>query len=100
MHAHDFDLGLDGLGRRGNARNQASTANGNDQHIQIGLGLQNLQRQRALAGGDRLVVIGMDKGQLLLLRQLIGMGTRLGQGIAMQHHLGTEAARAPPSRQA
>ena len=92
LHAHDLHLGLDGLGCRGNARNQTAAANGNDQRIQIGLCLQDFQRQRALARSYRFIVIGMDKGQLLLLRQLVGMGSRLGQCVAMQHHLGAEAA--------
>ena len=32
----------------------------------------------------------MDKGQLLRLCQLIGMGAGLGQRVAMQHHLGAK----------
>ena len=41
----------------------ATAADGDDQRVQIGLFGQHLQRDRALAGGDGLIVVGVDESQ-------------------------------------
>jgi hypothetical protein len=94
LHAHHLDAQLERLGRRGHARDEAAAAHGEDEHVQPRLLAQHLQRQRALACGDGLVVVGVHEGQALLMGELVGMRACFLQRVAVQHHLGAEAARA------
>jgi hypothetical protein len=57
-----------------------------------GCGLQHLQPHGALARDDGVVVVGVHEAQVLRRGELEGVGARLVQRVAMQHHLGTEAA--------
>ena len=47
-----------------------------------------------MACGHGGIVKGVNKGQLLLLGQGVGVQARSFQGIAMQHHFSAKAARA------
>ena len=94
LHADDLDIGLDGLGRRGHARNQTAAADRHHQRVQVRHILQHFQSDRALAGHDIRIVIGMDKNKLLLLSQRQRVGTSFVQRVAMQNDLGAETARA------
>ena len=94
LHADDLDAGLERLGRRGHAGDQPAAADGDHQHVQLGHGVQHLQPHRALAGDDGFVVVGVHEHQPFALGQLQGMGARLVERVAVQHHLGAKAARA------
>jgi hypothetical protein len=94
LHAHDLDAGLEGLGRGGDAADQAAAAHRDHEHVEVRHGLQHFQPHRALARDDGVIVVGVHEGQVLRCGELEGVGARLLQRVAMQHHLGTEAARA------
>ena len=81
--------------RRGrDAADQPAAADGDDQRVEVGLRAQHLDAYRALAGDDQLVVERVDEGQALLVGELQRVLARLVEGVAVQHDLGAEAARA------
>jgi hypothetical protein len=94
LHADHPDPGLEALGRGRHAADQAAPAHRHDQGLELRHRLQHLQGHGALAGDDGRVVVGVDQRQLLALRQFHGVGAGFLQGVAMQHHLGAEQARA------
>ena len=59
----DVDVGLDRLGRRRHARDQAAAADGHGQDLQVRRVLQHFQRDGALAGHDAEVVEGVHEHQ-------------------------------------
>ena len=90
LDAVDLDLGLDRLGRDRDARDDATAADRHHDGVEIGLVLEHLEADGALAGDDLGVVVGVHEGQVLLLGDL-ARGQRRGvQGVADQHHPGAE----------
>ncbi len=69
------------------AGDQPAAADRDHQHVEIGDLLQHLQRDRALAGDDQGVVVGVDPGQVALLRERGGARLRLGNALALEHDL-------------
>ena len=94
LHANDFNIGLQCLGRRGHACNQAAAAHGNYQRVQIRHFIQHFQTHGALAGHNGFVVIRVNKNQPFTFGQHQRMGARLIQRIAMHHHFSAKAPRA------
>ena len=72
----------------GAAGQQAAAADRHHEHVEIRKILQQFQRQRALAGDDAGIVIGVDENQPLRRGQMMGMRRGLGQHLPMQHHAG------------
>ena len=59
----------------------------------VGLLREHLERDRALAGDHREVVVRMDDGEAALLGELQAGDARVLEGVALEHDLGAEAAR-------
>ena len=55
--------------------------------------LQHLERDRALAGDDARIVVGMHEDELLRRGQAMRLGGRLRQRVAVQHHARAVTAR-------
>ena len=66
------------------SRDQPAAADGNDQHVEIGDGVQHLQRYRSLARNDQRIVIGMDEGEVVAVGDAMGEGFGIAQRVAMK----------------
>ena len=74
---------MPGCSARGGDRaagQQAAAADRDDQRVEIGRVLQQFQRQRALAGDHRRIVVGMDEHQAFVARPAHGHARRLRPG--------------------
>ena len=69
----------------GAAGDHAAAADRHHQRVELRHVLQHLERDRALAGDDARIVVGMDEHQLVLGGQAMRLGAGLGQGVAVQH---------------
>ena len=86
--------GLDAARRDRVAGNQAAAADRHDQHVEVGRVLQHFERDRALAGDDVRIVVGMDPDEApARLRWPRRAVLRLSHRLAVQHH----ASRHRPS---
>lgn len=92
LDAEDADLGVQGLGGGGHARDQAAAAYRHGQDLEVGHVLEHLQRHRALAGHDVEVVEGVDEGQALRLAQPQGVGVGVVIGVAVDDDVGAVVA--------
>ena len=70
------------------ARDQPAAADGNDQHVEIGDGVQHLQRYRSLTGNDQRIVVGMDEGEAVAVGDAMGKGFGVAQRVAMKKDAG------------
>ena len=73
LHAVHLDLRAQGLDGKGNAGDQSAAAHRHHHSIHIRQLVQNFQADRALPGNDLLVIVGVDKGHVVLLLQLHGL---------------------------
>ena len=79
----------------GDAGDQAAATDRYEDRIQrAGMLAQDLHRHRALPGNGVGIVIRMDVDVALLVHQLQRIGQRLGEGIAVQHHLAATGTHA------
>jgi hypothetical protein len=92
LAADDADVGLEGLGRRGDAADQAAAADRHRQDLQVGGVFQHLQGDRALARHDVVVVERVDEGQALFFAQLQRVGVGVVIGLALDDHRRAEIA--------
>ena len=90
LHADDLDLRRQRLGGNGDARDQTAAADRDEQEFEAGLVGQHFERDRALAGDDCRVVIGMHRDEPALAGQPIGGLACLDQALAPQHDGGAE----------
>ena len=88
LGAVDGDAGVQRGGGDQAAGEQAAAADRDDQRVEVGDVLQHLQRQRALAGDDAEVVVGVDEHQRMRGGQFPGVGGGFGQGFADQNDIG------------
>ena len=65
LHADDLDLGPRGLDGDGDPRGQPAAADGHDDAREVGHVLEQLEPERALAGDDVRVVVGVHEGGAL-----------------------------------
>src|SRR5882762_7186557 len=79
---------LQRLHRQGHPAEKASSSDRGDQHVDVRHLLQDLQRRRALARDDRVVVEGMDEDEALLLLQPARLGVRIVVVVAAEHDVG------------
>ena len=85
LDADHFDAGLDpGRGDRA-AGDQAAAADRDHQRLQVRRVLQQFERQRALAGHDCGIVVGMHEHAAFRGRNRQRVLGRFGQGLAVQH---------------
>ena len=94
LDADDLDAGLEVPGRDGTAGDQAAATDRHHQHVKLGRGLEQLEPDRALAGDDGGIVVGVDEGEPLLLLEPAGVSGGVLEPLAVQDHPGTVLARA------
>ena len=90
LNADDFDIGLDGLGRHGNAGDQPAAAHRHYNAVKVRAVGQHLQGHGALAGDHVGVVEGVDEGKIFLGRQFFRIDGGIIELIAVEHHFGAE----------
>ena len=73
LHADDLHVGVEQLCQGGHARRQPAAADGHQDDVHVGQGLEDLIGDGALAAGDIQVVEGRDIGHALLLGELHGV---------------------------
>jgi len=88
LHADHLALGRQGLGRQQAAREQAAAAQADEEVVQIGHLLQQLQRCRALAGDDVRMVEGRHQGHAALFGQAAADGLAVVGEAVEGDHLG------------
>ncbi len=88
-HPH---LGLDRLGRRGAAGNQAAAADGDEDDVQVRAVLQHLGGESPLPGHHFEIVEGVHQDEVELAADGGGMLAGLIVALTVQHHLGAELA--------
>ena len=82
LHAQHLDAGLERPGRGRHARDQPAAADRHHQRVELRRLLEHLQRDGALAGDHRGVVVGMDEGEALARLDLVRVARRLGERVA------------------
>ena len=93
LDADHLDLGPQELGVDRDAGREPAAADRHEDRLdRLGMLAQDFHADRALAGDDIRVVIGMDEGQTLLGFELAGMAVGLVEALAMQHDAPAEAA--------
>ena len=90
LHADDLDPRGERLGGDRDPRNQPAAADRHDDRVEIGPVGQQFERDRPLAGDDRRVVIGVDKGQAVFAGERLCRFARSGEAVAFEHDLGAE----------
>jgi hypothetical protein len=90
-----FDLRHQLLDQHRHACRQTAAAHRDKHAVEMGILLQQLQRQRALPGNHHRVIERRHPGEALLLRQLNRFGFRFIKVGAVQQHF---AAKAAPHR--
>jgi hypothetical protein len=91
LHAHDADRRPHLLDPGGYARDQAATADGHEQHIDIFFGLfENFLADRALAGDHDGIVERVYEYEALFVREFAGVPVRVVIRIAVQDHFAAE----------
>ena len=78
-------FGLQRLGGDGDAGDQPAAADRHDQHVEVGPVGEHFERDRALAGDDRRVVIGVHRHQAAFARQRVGGAARGDEAVALEH---------------
>ena len=94
LHTDDLDAGPQSARGGGDAGNQPAAADGDAQAVDIGMRSEHLQRDRALPGDHRGIVVRMHHRQAALGRHPGGLGLGVIEAVAAQDDLGAEAARA------
>ncbi len=91
LDADHLDLGLQGLHRGRDPGDEAAAAERHDHGVEIGAGTRELKADRPLPGDHLFIIVRMNEGEALVVRQLVrGLG-RLGQARALKHDMGAEA---------
>ena len=75
------------LERRGNAGNQAAAADSDDDHVDIGQVLEDLEPDRAVAGDHLRVVERVDEREAALVADPLHLGKRFADVRAVQDDL-------------
>ena len=73
LYAVHLDLWAQSLDGKGNAGNQSAAAHRHHHSIHIRQLVEDLQANGSLPGNDLLVIVGVDKGHVVLLLQLHGL---------------------------
>ena len=73
LYAVHLDLRAQGLDGKGNTGNQSAAAHRHHHSIHIRQLVKDLQADGTLPGDDLLVIVGVDKGHVVLLLQLHGL---------------------------
>ena len=73
LYAVHLDLRAQGLDGKGDAGNQSAAAHRHHHSVHIRQLVENFQTNRALPGDDLLVIVGVNKGHVVLLLQLHGL---------------------------
>ena len=87
LHAVDADRRVDVLGPGRHAGAQPAATDRDDQRVELRCVLEHLAGDRALAGDDQLVVVGMHEHQVVLLGQVLGALGAFGERLAPEHDL-------------
>ena len=86
-----LDARVQGLGGGRHARHDPPAADGHHDRLQLGKVRQQLQADRALAGNDQRIVIGMHEGQPLARRHVAGIDGGSVDALPMDQYPGAEA---------
>ncbi len=89
---NDFDLRHQLFDQHRHACGQAAAAHRHKDAVEMGILLQQLQRQRALPGNHHRVIERRHQGEALLLRQLNRFGFGFVKVGAVQQHFAAETA--------
>ena len=73
LYAVHLDLRAQGLDGKGNTGNQSAAAHRHHHSVHIRQLVKDLQADGTLPGDDLLVIVGVDKGHVVLLLQLHGL---------------------------
>ena len=87
--------GLQVPGRDGAAGDQAAATDRHHQHVKLGCGLEQLEPDRALAGDDGGIVVGVDEGEPFLLLEPAGVGGGVLEPLAVQDRPGHRTGACP-----
>ena len=92
LHRDHFDLRHQLLDQHRHARCQTAAAHRDEYAVNMGILLQQLQRQGSLSGDDHWVIERRHPGKTLLLRQLNRSRLRFVKVGAVQQHFAAKAA--------
>ncbi len=93
LHAIHLARRLQALDSAGDAGDEAAATDRHDHGIHIVERVHDLEADRALAGDDILVVVGVDERGARLLLETHGLVVRIVVGAGDKSHLGAEPAR-------
>ncbi len=93
LHADDLHAGVDLLDARGHTGEQSAAAGWHDDDVRRGQVAEDLEAERALAGNDLGVIVGMQERGVLLLADLAGLGVSVVIAVAREHDVRAVALR-------
>ena len=94
MDTDDSNARTQRTSRSRDARDQAAAADRDHQRVDLRLLREHLETDRALPRDHREIVVGMDQRHAARACERYAMRPRIVEGIALEHDLGAEAARA------
>ena len=83
--------GFERLGGDRDAADQPAAADRRHDRVEIGPVGEEFERDRPLAGDDRRIVIGVDKGEPVFMGERLGRFARGDEAVALQHDIGAQA---------
>ncbi len=92
FHGNDFDLRHQLFDQHRDPCRQPAPTDRNKHPIEMGILLQQLQRQRALASNHHRMIEGRHPGKALLLRQIDGFGFRFVKIGTVEQHFAAKSA--------
>ncbi len=93
LHADDAHAGPQRLGGNRNPRDEPAAADGHDDGVDLGAGVEEFEADRALPGDDARVVERVDERQPALGDQFVDTLRGIVEGGAVEDDLGAESAR-------
>ena len=88
LAAGDPDPRLDPPRRERDAAEQPAAADRDHQRVELGHVLEHLERDGALTGDHRRVVVGVDEGERFARFELARVARGVGQAVAFEHDFG------------
>ena len=88
-----LDPRLQGLGGERGAAHDAAAADRHDDGLELGIVVEHLEPDRALAGDDPVVVIGVNQHHPLVGDDLLGLDLAVGEMLAIKRDVGTMRPR-------
>jgi hypothetical protein len=94
LHPQDLHLRSQCLDRRRHTRDETAAADGDHHRIEVGDLVEDLESHRPLTSDDFRILEGVDKGEVVLVTQLVGVSQHLIEALSVELDTGPQLAGA------